>query len=35
MSEIIEVIELGIEMCGGPGIVYARFAMNVLNYYKK
>jgi len=32
-NEIIESIEVGIEMSGGPGTVSARFAMNVLNYY--
>ena len=32
--EIIEAIEAGIEMNGGPGTVAARFAMNVLAYYK-
>ena len=32
-EEIIEVIEVGIEMSGGPGTVAARFAMNVLEYY--
>jgi len=31
--EIIEAIEVGIEMSGGPGTVSARFAMNVLSYY--
>jgi AhpD family alkylhydroperoxidase len=34
-DEIIESIEVGIEMSGGPGTVSARFAMNVLEYYKK
>jgi AhpD family alkylhydroperoxidase len=33
-GEIIEAIEVGIEMSGGPGTASARFAMNVLNYYK-
>lgn len=33
-EEIIEAIEVGIEMSGGPGTVSARFAMNVLEYYK-
>ncbi len=33
-EEIIEAIEVGIEMCGGPGTASARFAMNVLEYYK-
>lgn len=32
-GEIIEAIEVGIEMSGGPGTVAARFAMNVLEYY--
>ena len=34
-AEIIEAIEVGIEMSGGLGTVSARFAMNVLEYYKK
>ncbi len=34
-DEIIEAIEVGIEMSGGPGTVAARFAMNVLEYYHK
>ena len=34
-KEIIEAIEVGIEMSGGPGTVAARFAMNVLEYYNK
>ncbi len=34
-EEIIEAIEVGIEMSGGPGTASARFAMNVLEYYKK
>ncbi len=34
-EEIIEAIEVGIEMSGGPGTVSARFAMNVLEYYQK
>ncbi len=33
-AEIIEAIEVGIEMSGGPGTASARFAMNVLEYYK-
>ncbi len=33
-KEIIEAIEVGIEMSGGPGTASARFAMNVLEYYK-
>jgi AhpD family alkylhydroperoxidase len=32
-DEIIEAIEVGIEMSGGPGTASARFAMNVLEYY--
>ncbi len=32
-SEIIEAVEVGIEMSGGPGTVAARFAMSVLEYY--
>jgi len=34
-GEIIEAIEVGIEMSGGPGTVSARFAMNILAYYKQ
>jgi AhpD family alkylhydroperoxidase len=34
-GEITEAIEVGIEMSGGPGTVSARFAMIVLEYYKK
>jgi AhpD family alkylhydroperoxidase len=34
-EEIIEAIEVGIEMSGGPGTVSARFAMNVLEFYEK
>ena len=30
-DEILESIEVGIEMSGGPGTVSARFAMNVLD----
>jgi AhpD family alkylhydroperoxidase len=33
-TEIIEAVEVGIEMSGGPGTVAARFAMNVLAYYQ-
>ncbi|MBN1598580.1 MAG: carboxymuconolactone decarboxylase family protein [Bacteroidales bacterium] len=33
-TEIIESIEVGIEMSGGPGTASARFAMNVLEYYE-
>jgi AhpD family alkylhydroperoxidase len=32
-DEIIEAVEVGVEMSGGPGTVSARFAMNVLEYY--
>jgi len=32
-GEIIEAIEVGIEMSGGPGTASARFAFNVLSYY--
>lgn len=32
-AEILEAIDVGIEMSGGPGTAAARFAMNVLNYY--
>lgn len=35
VAEILEAIEVGIEMSGGPGTVAARFAMNVLNYYSQ
>jgi len=31
---IIEAIEVGIEMGGGPATASARFAMNVLEYYQ-
>jgi len=34
VGEIIEAIEVGIEMSGGPGTASARFAMNILEYYK-
>ena len=34
-NEILEAIEVGIEMSGGPGTVAARFAMNVLEFYAK
>jgi AhpD family alkylhydroperoxidase len=34
-EEIIEAIEVGIEMSGGPGTASARFAMNVLEYYSQ
>ena len=32
-EEIIEAIEVGIEMGGGPATVSSRFAMKVLEYY--
>ncbi len=34
-EEIIESIEVGIEMSGGPGTASARFAMNVMEYYRR
>ena len=34
-NEIIEAIEVGIEMAGGPATASARFAMNVLEYYQQ
>ncbi len=34
-GEIIEALEVGIEMSGGPGTASARFAMSVLKYYKR
>jgi AhpD family alkylhydroperoxidase len=34
-SKILEAIEVGIEMAGGPATASARFAMNVLEYYQK
>lgn len=34
-EEVIESIEVGIEMSGGPGTASARFAMNVLEYYRQ
>ena len=34
-KEILEAIEVGIEMGGGPATVSARFALKVLDYYKK
>ena len=33
-KEILEAIEVGIEMGGGPATVSARFALKVLGYYK-
>jgi AhpD family alkylhydroperoxidase len=34
-DEIIESVEVGIEMGGGPATVSARFALNVLEYYQE
>jgi AhpD family alkylhydroperoxidase len=34
-KEIIEAMEVGIEMGGGPATVSSRFALKVLEYYKK
>ena len=34
-DEILEAIEVGIEMAGGPATASARFAMNVLEYYQQ
>ena len=34
-DEILEAVEVGIEMGGGPATVSARFAMNVLEYHGK
>jgi len=33
-KQIIEAIEVGIEMGGGPATVSARFALKVLDYYR-
>ena len=33
-EEIIEAIEVAIEMRGGPATAFARFAMNVLDFYR-
>ncbi|HHX94952.1 MAG TPA: carboxymuconolactone decarboxylase family protein [Clostridia bacterium] len=33
-KQIIEAIEVGIEMGGGPATVSARFALKVLEYYR-
>ncbi len=33
-EEILEAIDVGIEMGGGPATVSARFAMSVLEYYE-
>lgn len=34
-KEIIEAIEVGIEMGGGPSTVSSRFALKVLEYYRE
>lgn len=34
-GQIIEAIEVGIEMGGGPATVSSRFALKVLEYYRK
>jgi AhpD family alkylhydroperoxidase len=34
-DQIIEAIEVALEMSGGPGTVSARFAMSVLDFYRK
>ncbi|MFX0029469.1 MAG: carboxymuconolactone decarboxylase family protein [Candidatus Hermodarchaeota archaeon] len=34
-GQILEAIEVGIEMGGGPATVSSRFALKVLEYYKK
>jgi len=34
-EEILEALEVGIEMSGGLGTVSARFALNVLDFYRK
>ena len=33
--QILEAIEVGIEMGGGPATVSSRFALKVLDYYEK
>lgn len=33
-DEILEAVEVGIEMGGGPATVSSRFALKVLEYYK-
>ena len=33
-AEVLEAIDVGIEMSGGPGTVAARFAMSVIKYLK-
>ncbi len=34
-EQVIESVEVGIEMGGGPATVSARFAMKILDYYAK
>lgn len=34
-EEILEAIDVGIEMGGGPAKASARFAMNVIEFYKQ
>ena len=34
-KQILEAIEIGIEMGGGPATVSSRFALKVLEYYRK
>jgi AhpD family alkylhydroperoxidase len=34
-EQILEAVEVGIEMDGGPATVASRFALKVLEYYKK
>lgn len=34
-NEILEAVEVGMEMSGGPGTVSARFAMSILEFYRK
>jgi len=34
-DQVLEAMEVGIEMGGGPATVSARFALQVLEYYKK
>jgi hypothetical protein len=34
-SQLLEAIEVGIEMGGGPATVSSRFALKVLDYYRQ
>jgi len=34
-DQILEALEVAIEMGGGPATVSSRFALKVLDYYKK